>query len=371
MSKPNWNPSRPYDDLPALPPDGDIETRSILRQCIRSRAAGAELKQAANLIPNQETLISTLPVLEARASSEIENVVTTEDELFRHIRDDGRADPATKEALRYRQALMAGFQELSARPLTTRTAERICTRLRGVDMAVRRVPGTTLAERADGKVIYTPPVGEKLLRDLLGNWERFLNEPSELDPLIRLAVGHYQFEAIHPFTDGNGRTGRILNSLYLVQADLLSQPILYLSRYVIAHKADYYRRLRAVTRDASWEPWILFMLEGVEITAGWTTTKIAAIRSLADATIAHVRERLPRIYTRELIDILFQRPYCRIADIEDAGIAKRQTASRYLKELARIGVLEERKEGRDKVFVNPRFLGLLRTEENVVAGFPE
>jgi Fic family protein len=225
----NWQPDRPYDSLPPLPPAVDLETKVVLKQCVAARAALAELKQATELIPNPTMLINTLPVLEARASSEIENIVTTADTLFQHLAAEGAVGPTTKEALRYRQALLEGFGGLENRPLSTRTAEAVCSRIRGVEMSVRRVPGTALANAATGAVIFTPPATEEGIRKLLGNWERFLHEHEEIDPLIRMAAAHYQFEAIHPFTDGNGRTGRVLNSLFLVEQGLLSLPILYLS----------------------------------------------------------------------------------------------------------------------------------------------
>ncbi len=215
MSSPSWHPERPYNTLPPLPPTGDLETKTVLRRCITARAALGELKQAAELIPNQAILINTLPLLEAQASSEIENIVTTTDRLFQHVGHDESTDPATKEALRYRQALLEGFRALQHLPIHTATAESVCSRIRGVQMQVRRVPGTKLGNTATGEVIYTPPEGEALLRTLLANWEQFLHNETELDPLIRMAVAHYQFEAIHPFTDGNGRTGRVLNSLFL------------------------------------------------------------------------------------------------------------------------------------------------------------
>jgi len=263
----SWDPARPHNLLPPLPPRVDLETKPVLRQCIASRAALAELKRAADLIPNQAILINTLPVLEARSSSEIENIVTTADRPFSQLDRVGTADPATKEALRYREALMEGFRGLDRMPVTTRLAERICTRIKGVEMGIRRVPGTALGNPTTGDVVYTPPEGEPRIRELLANWERFLNEPSELDPLLRMAVAHYQFEAIHPFTDGNGRTGRILNNLYLVQEGLLSLPILYLSRAILHRRGDYYRLLRAVTSDAAWEEWLLCLLTCVEESA--------------------------------------------------------------------------------------------------------
>ena len=197
------NPTIPFLDLPTLPPTVDLETKEVLRQCINSRSALAELKQSAQLIPNPAILINTLPLLEAKASSEIENIVTTTDKLFEHLRNESTADPATKEALRYSWALFNGFNTLGEHPLNTRTAETICSNIKGVDMTVRRIPGTALGNEASGEIIYTPPVGEAVLRELLANWERFLHNQIALDPLIRMAVGHYQFEAIHPFTDGN------------------------------------------------------------------------------------------------------------------------------------------------------------------------
>jgi Fic family protein len=225
--------------------------------------------------------------------------------------------------------------------------------------AGRATPGTALMNEATGNVIYTPPEGKDLLRDKLANWERYIHEAVEIDPLIRLAVMHYQFEAIHPFTDGNGRTGRVLNLLYLVDKGLLEIPVLYLSRYIIRNKPAYYQRLLSVTTDGQWENWILFMLEAVLETAQWSTAKIRAIRDLLDAMAARLRQELPKIYSRELAEIIFVNPYCRIGDLVDAGIAKRQAASTYLKMLTGIGMLEEIKSGRENLYINPALLGLL------------
>ena len=365
--RPAWLPDRPYNDLPRLPPRTEIETRAVLKQCVQARAALASLKQAAELIPNQTMLINTIPLLEAKDSSEIENIVTTADRLFQFAQGDGgAADAATKEALRYRTALYAGFRSLATRPLCTATAIEICRTIKAVDMDVRRVPGTQLANALTGEVIYTPPEGEARLRELLANWERFLHEQRDLDPLVRMAVGHYQFEAIHPFTDGNGRTGRVLNILFLIQEDLLSLPILYLSRYVIAHKADYYRLLLQVTREQAWEPWLIFMLSAVEETARWTTDKILAIRALSDVAAAYVREKLPKIYSRELVDVVFEQPYCRIANLVDKRIAQRQAAARYLKSMVEIGVLREIPVGKEKLFIHPKLMQLLAHDGNRV-----
>ncbi len=366
MNIPRFNPAMPYNDLPVLPPTVEIESKAVLRQCIKSRSALAGLKEAAELIPNPGMLINTLPILEAQASSEIENIMTTTDKLFQQMAAVDRADPATKEALRYRQALMKGFNELDAHPITTRTAQAICSQIRGVEMQVRRVPGTALVNAATGETIYTPPESESLIRDLLANWERFLHDEQDLDPLLRLAIGHYQFEAIHPFSDGNGRTGRVLNSLFLVQEGLMTLPILYLSRYIIDNKSEYYRLLLEVTTHGQWEPWLLYMLRAIETTALWTLEKIAAIRALASVTVEYVRQRLPKIYSRELVDQLFMQPYCRIANLVDAGIAQRQAASRYLRNLVEIEVLQDRKVGREVLFVHPRLLELLTSDDNNV-----
>ena len=364
-----WQPDQPWNALPPLPPTQDIETKAVLKQCISARAALAELKQAAELIPNQTLLINLIPLLEAKHSSEIENIVTTTDRLFQDAQADQQADPATKEALRYRTALFNGYQSLSHRPLCTATAVEICRTIKGVEIDIRKIPGTALLNERDGSVIYTPPVGEQRLRELLANWEQFIHHASDLDPLIRMAVGHYQFEAIHPFMDGNGRTGRVLNSLLMIETQLLDLPILYLSRYIIQHKADYYQHLLAVTRDQTlkaWEEWLLYMLRAVAETAQWTVAKIAAIRRLQDLAIEYVRQHLPKIYSRELIDVIFEQPYCRIGYLIERGIAQRQSASRYLKELVAIGVLREMPVGKEKLFVHPKLMRLLSSETHEI-----
>ncbi len=368
-TEPHWRPDRPYDELPPLPPPVDLESKAILRACIRARASLAELKQACELIPNPALLIHSMPLLEARASSEIENIVTTADQLFRHVGYEQHADPATKEALRHSRALFEGVQSLHRHPLNTRTAEEICSQIKGVEMQVRRVPGTTLQNDRTNEIIYTPPLGEPLLRRLLANWESFLHEGGHLDPLIRLAVAHYQFEAIHPFTDGNGRTGRVLNSLFLVQEGLLGLPILYLSRYIIQHKSDYYRLLLDVTKTHAWEPWVLYLLVGIAETAEWTRDKIAAIRTLFELTSEHMQRQLPRLYSHELLTLIFELPYCRISNLIGAGIAKRQTASVYLKQLAEIGVLAEVPTAKEKLFLHPRLLQLLTREDHPIQPF--
>src|SRR5690606_33305349 len=245
-------------------------------------------------------------------SSEIENVVTTADKLFQALPNDSNADPATREALRYREALLAGFRELANRPLGTGTAETVATRIKGHQMSVRTQGDIKLVNESSGAVIYTPPQGEKALRDLLSDWERFMHsDQHDFDPLVRLAVGHYQFEAIHPFNDGNGRTGRVINSLYLIEAKLLSLPVLYLSHYILANRSEYYRLLEGVTEHGAWEIRMLPTLKGIEETARWTLAQLSAVRGTMEATPAHVRARLPTVCHHELIDLVSEVPYRR------------------------------------------------------------
>lgn len=269
------------------------------------------------------------------------------------------ADPATKEALCYRTALYDSYSHLEDYPLCTNTAIAICTKLRAVQTDIRKTPGTVLRDQ-NNNVVYTPPVGADSIRNLLANWEQFIHGDDDLDPLVKMAIAHYQFECIHPFPDGNGRTGRILNILYLIQSELLSLPILYLSRFILERRDDYYTFLRRVTEDGDWESWILFMLEVVESTSRWTTDKIAVVRALMAETTEYVREKLPKIYTHKLVQALFAQPYCRIDNLVERGVAKRQTASTYLKQLVGIGVLEEMRVGREKLYINTRLLRELR-----------
>ena len=361
-----WNPAQAYNDLPPLPPAKELETVRVLKQCIKSRTALANLNQAAGFLPNRSLLINILPLLEAKASSEIENIVTTTDSLFKSSLTGTTFDPATKEAMNYRHALYAGYRSLETTPLCTNTAEQICSEIKHCEMKIRQVPGTTLRNDLTGETIYTPPVGEDLLHEKLANWERFIHDTdSDLDPLVVMAVSHYQFEAIHPFTDGNGRTGRIINLLYLISAGLLDTPILYHSRSIIKRKAEYYKNLNRVTSAGDWQSWILYILETVEDAALWTNHKISEIRNLKRSTKAWLKENASKIYSAELLDVLFSQPYCRIQDLVDAGVAKRQAASTYLHSLIELGILEEEKVGREKLFVHKNFLALLLNESDV------
>ncbi len=367
-----YDPARPYNALPPLPPKAELETKAVLKRCVAARTELAELRVAGQLLPDQSVLINAIPTLEARASSEIENIVTTNDSLFREasLGNDGPStDPAAKEALRYRTALHQGFQTLAERPLTSRLAVETCRMITGTDLDIRATPGTTLRNGITGDVVYTPPEGANLIRELLGNWERYVNAESDVDPLIRMAVQHYQFEAIHPYGDGNGRTGRILNLLFLIQVGLLDKPTLYLSRHILKTRLDYYASLARVTRDGEWEAWVLYMLTAVEQTARWTNRKVDAVRKLMAHTSEFVRAVKPRLYSRELVELIFTQPYCRIENLTAHGLGTRKTVSLHLKELVEIGVLTEEKVWRDKVFIHRKYLDLLSSDEHRFAPY--
>jgi len=366
-----WRADHPFNTLPPLPPPvAAVETRTILKACIPARVALAELRQAGELLPDPGLLIQLLPLLEAQASSEIESILTTTDQLFRHARQDSGADAATREALRYRTALFEGVRQLQQRPLCTATAIQVCSTIKDQPMDLRKLPGTVIGNQATAEVIYTPPAGEHVIRDLLSNWERFVHAEDDLDPLIRMAVSHYQFEAIHPFYDGNGRTGRILNVLYLIEQGLLTLPILCLSRYLLQNQAEYYRLLLQMTREDQWEAWILFILAGVEQVSRWTCLKIAAVRALRAQTSDYVRMRLPRIYSHELLQVLFEQPCCRISSLVERDIARRQTASVYLKQLVEIGVLAEEPAGKEKLFVHTKLVRLMSQDGHEFEPYP-
>jgi Fic family protein len=357
----SFNRNIPYNNLPELPPRTDIETVPILKMAIKANKAIAELKMSGHLIPNQAVLIQALGLSEAKLSSEIENIVTTNDELYKAFSDSNiPTEPQTKEVLYYKDALWHGFHTLKQkkRLLTPPLFMEIVQILKNSTQGIRNLPGTRLINPA-GETKYTPPEGEPIIRNKLSNLENFMHSENFLDPLIKMAVMHYQFEAIHPFSDGNGRTGRILNILYLVDKQLLDLPILYLSRYIIENKAEYYNGLQRVTESNDWEPWILYMLKGLEQTAIITKKQILHIHHLIQETAEKVRTELPRIYSKDLIELIFRSPYCKIKFLEESGLAKRQTASVYLKELERIGILRGFKMGRDIYYVNDLFLKAL------------
>ena len=354
---------KPFSQLPPLPPRKEIESKKILKRAASSHRNLAELKGIANTIPNQSILINSLILKEARSSSEIENVITTNDKLFRAFSSNIRSiDPQTKEVLRYRQALWTGYNRLRKRPVfSTNLFVDIFQIIKQTNEGIRSTLGTRVSD-GRGRIVYTPPEGERLIRDKLEKLEEFIhNDNDDIDPLVKLALFHYQFEAIHPFTDGNGRTGRILNVLYLVYKKLLDLPILYLSEHMIGHRSEYYRFLRGVTFKEEWEPWIIYMLEAVEKTSIRTKEKIVEIRDQFQKTLEKAKKTLPsHVYSKELIELLFEQPYCKTQFVVNKAIAKRQTAAEYLKEIERIGILKRVKLGKENLFLNKKLYEILK-----------
>jgi Fic family protein len=349
----------PYNDLPLLPPEAELETKATLKQAIAASRAVADLRGKAQQIPNQRMMIDSIVLQEARMSSEIENIVTTNDELYRAAADmDGLFDSHTKEVLRYRQAIWYGHEQIQKRPLSINLFVEIVRIIKQIDLDVRKTTGTKLSG-PNGETVYTPPEGDPILREKLSNLEHFIYAQEDIDPLIKLAVMHYQFEAIHPFADGNGRTGRILNILFLVEQGLLDMPVLFLSHYILENKNDYYDGLRSVTEEGQWEQWILYILKGIEITAKETSAQIDAILGLMEMVKTVIREKAEKVYSKELLEMIFMHPYCKIKFLEQGGIAKRQTASTYLQTLAEIGVLRSEKIGRENYYINDALLRIL------------
>ncbi|MCP5505710.1 MAG: Fic family protein [Chlamydiales bacterium] len=358
----HFDPKVPYNELSKLPPNIELETPNILKSCIRANRELAKLKVAERLIPNQTVLINCIPLLESQASSAIENIVTTTDELFEHAQDSSHSmSPAAKETLQYRQALHQGYLSLKERPLSLSMICDICSEIRRIETDVRKIPGTTLVNDSTGEKIYTPPEGEETLKELLTNWQNYIHQDDDgIDPLIKLAVQHYQFEAIHPFADGNGRTGRIVNLLYLIEKGLLDTPILYLSGYIIQNKLEYYTKLLRVTTHGAWTEWVLYFLDGIYETSKWTMSKIFTIQELMEESSVNIKSKAPSIYSKELIELLFTQPYVRIQNLIESSDIGRFTASKRLKILCDIGFLEEVKRGREKLFINHQFLKILK-----------
>ncbi len=347
--------------LQPLPPPIDLETKAILKKLPEAHRHLAELKGIAATIPNESILIQTLALQEAKDSSEIENIVTTHDELFRAQLADESANPAAKEVSQYVEALRVGFTSVRAtRLITNNQILQIQATLERNDAGFRKLPGTALRNRATGEVIYTPPQEYAQIIELMGDLESFINDPARLDvdPLIKMALIHYQFESIHPFYDGNGRTGRIINILYLVANDLLNLPVLYLSRFIIQNKPDYYRLLQEVrTRDA-WEDWVLFMLEGVAATSRQTISLIGSIRAIMLDYKHRIRSLFPRLYSQDLLNNLFRHPYTKIAILQKDLSVSRITAARYLDQLTAAGFLEKRRFGRSNYYLNQPLVNL-------------
>lgn len=353
----------PYNDLPDLPPVTDLETPEIFRATIRANKLLAELKGYCQTLPNPQLLLNTIVLQESKESSAIENIVTTQDELYKAtLMVDGIKNHAAKEVLQYRQAIYWGIDELKKNNIiTTNLMVGLMQKLRNSSDNIRKHTGTKLANPSNNHIVYTPPEGEGIIRTKLAKLEIFINdnEFSDLDPLVKMALIHYQFEAIHPFSDGNGRTGRILNVLYLIQQELLGLPVLYLSHYIIQNKPDYYRLLREVTENANWTEWVLFVVNGVAETSAMTLKKINTIIQLKQVAENQIKDEFKSTFSKELVELLFSFPYIKIGILEQYGIAKRQTGSEYLKKIAQLGWLRPVKMGRDIYYINHKLIDVL------------
>ncbi len=354
-------PNRKLSDFP--PNNGKIETIRILKEANKATAALAELKGIGKTLPNQSMLINAIVLKEAKGSSEIENIITTHDELYKALAIKSlNVALATKEVVNYRKAVFRGFDFIKKQGfLRLNDILMIQKELTGNDAGIRSMPGTVLKNDQTGEVVYTPPQDKHEILDLMAGFIEYFNQPAdEISPLINLAVLHHQFESIHPFYDGNGRTGRILNILYLILNGSIDIPILYLSSYIIENKKDYYRLLNQTNKNDEWEEWILYMLKAVEVTSLKTIEKITAIKNLLDKTIEKVQTESPKIYKKELIELLFEQPYSKIEFVVNQLKVERKAASRYLQELERIGILESQKVGRETLYINKELFELLK-----------
>ena len=345
-----------------LPPEADLETRQVLKRLARAHRALAELKGFADTMPNKNILINAVTINEAKDSSEIENIITTHDELFKAMSQPNYQNPAAKEVVNYRTALWKGYEAIKDKQLLTiNMMVEIQQSIEKNRAGIRKLPGTVLKNEATGEVVYTPPSGEQEIMALMSNLERYMNDDHDgIDPLIKLAVIHHQFESIHPFYDGNGRTGRIINVLYLVLKELLDSPILYLSQYIIRNKTSYYRLLQEVRTKGLWEEWILFMLEGIESTAVETLKLIKRINTLVEQTAEDILTALPKIYSRELVDLLFFEFYTKTIYIEKGLRISRKTAVTYLSALEESGFLTSERIGRERIYLNKRLFEVVR-----------
>ena len=353
----------PDNNLDKLPPLRErVETIEILRQTNKSTAALAELKGIAKTIPNQAMLVNAIVLQEAKDSSEIENIITTQDELYKALTvNKSQISPETKEVVNYRKAIFFGY-DIARTQGFLRVNDIIAIQQKLVDntAGIRNTPGTVLKNDTTGEVVYTPPQDKTEILDLLSNFINHFNQQDDLSPLINLAILHFQFESIHPFYDGNGRTGRILNILYLILNKLIDVPILYLSSYIMANKPEYYRLLNQTNRTGNWEEWIMFMLKAIESTSKDTISRIINIKEQLDSTIASVQMNAPKVYRKELVELLFEQPYSKIEFVVNRLGVERKAASRYLKELERIGIVESQKVGRELLYINKELIEILK-----------
>ena len=356
----NFQRSVPFNKLPPLPPKIDVETKAVMRKAISAGRALAQLNGTLLTLPNPSIFLDTIYLQEAKASSEVENIITTNDDLYRSMVADRTIENGqAKEVLFYKDALWLGLNELNKKPfITTNLCIKIVQCITQNSSSIRKIPGTTLSNTR-GEVIYTPPLGEALIREKLANWEKFVNEYEGLDPLIKMAIMHYQFEAIHPFADGNGRTGRILLLLYLKLSGMLDTPAIYLSQYINRNKVDYYNTLRGVTERSDWETYILYMLDMVEQTAIMGMNRLIAISDAMQSMVVELKRDLPKVYSKELVDILFKLPYTKRQHLVEAKIGNLKTVGQYLMELERYGLLSAEKVGKEKLYVNRTLINIL------------
>ncbi|MEP2274460.1 MAG: Fic/DOC family N-terminal domain-containing protein [Reichenbachiella sp.] len=359
----NFKRNIPYNELPLLPPKCNLETTNILRKTIKASRALANLNGAIINLPNPRLFLDTIHFQEAKASSEIENIITTNDELYKSVVASKKFDnPASKEVISYKNALWHGLKQLESKPfITTNLCIDIMQKIKENTSSIRTTLGTTLSN-VNGDVIYTPPSGEEIIRNKLSNLEGFINEDNSLDPLIKMALMHYQFEAIHPFSDGNGRTGRILLLLYLKMEKLLDIPALYLSEYIIQNKSEYYKRLRQVTEEEEWESWILYMLDMIESTAKNGLTRLRKIIELMKIMSEEIKTELPKEYSKDLIEIIFKLPYTKRQNLIDAKLGNPKTAGNYLMALEEKKYLKSVKVGKEKLYLNYRLMEILEKE---------
>ncbi len=353
----------PIKKLDKLPPKREkVETLEILRQLSKSSNALGELKGIAKTIPNQAMLINAVVLQEAKDSSEIENIITTQDELYKALATNGKRPTQVKEVINYRKAIFIGFDLIKKQGfLRLKDIETIQKTILENNAGIRKMPGTVLKNDKTGEVVYTPPQEKDEILELLSNFlEHFNITQNDLSPLINLAILHYQFESIHPFYDGNGRTGRILNILYLIINDLLDIPILYLSSYINENKSEYYRLLNTVNKTDKWEEYILYILKAIEVTSNRTIDKINSIKNLLSETIIIAQKKEPKIYRKELIELLFEQPYSKIEFVVKKLNVERKAASRYLKKLEDIGIITSEKIGRESIYVNRKLIEILK-----------
>ncbi len=349
--------------IPMLPLSIELETKPILKKLSKAHQALAELKGVSGIIPNQSILINTLSLQEAKDSSAIENIITTHDELYKSdVAAKQFASFAAKEVYSYVAALRSGYQKVKESGLLINNhILEIQQTLEENNAGFRKLPGIVLKNDQTGEVVYRPPQDGSQIILLMNNLEQFINDDtlSDVDPLIKMAIIHHQFESIHPFYDGNGRTGRIINILYLVKKGLLDTPVLYLSRYINQNKDEYYRLLQAVRDQQAWEAWILYMLEGIEQTSRQIVRLILGMRDLMQKYKYKMREELPKIYSQDLLNNIFRHPYTKIDFIMEELQVTRITAMKYLEELIRIGLLSKHKKGKENYYMNDALFDLL------------